>query len=74
VSNESGAPTNRSVEGSRDTLGQSALWYTPAGDEIDSVRSYLAEIEASVRLLPELSAEADVLNVGYDPSWVKVAQ
>lgn len=50
------------------------LWYSPSPEEIDHVRTYLAEMEASISLLPELSPELDSLDVGYDPTWPEVAQ
>ncbi len=56
------------------SFGMSGLWYTPTADEIDQVRTYLAEIEASIKLLPELTPELDILDVGYDPSWTEVAK
>jgi hypothetical protein len=49
-------------------------WYAPVAGEIDQVRAYLAEIEAAVDQLPELSPEVDGLDVGYDPSWSEVPQ
>lgn len=52
----------------------SGLWYTPTAGEIDQVRAYLDEIEASINLLPKLTPEVDILDVGYDPSWTEVAE
>ena len=56
------------------SIGMGRPWYAPVAGEIDQVRAYLAEIEAAVDQLPELSPEVDGLDVGYDPSWSEVPQ
>lgn len=74
MTSESSRPDFDAVAGELGRVVSSGLWYLPNEHEVDQVRTYLAEMQASIQLLPDLEPEADSLDVGYDPSWPEVAQ
>jgi hypothetical protein len=74
VTSKSSTPDIDAATGELGRVVSSGLWYLPNEHEVDQVRTYLAEMQASIQLLPDLEPEADSLDVGYDPSWPEVAQ
>lgn len=38
-------------------------------EQLPAIRGYLAEIQAAIQLLPEISAVDDQLDVSFDPAW-----
>lgn len=74
MSNKPSTPHSDDVASELGSVVSAGLWYMPNEHEIDQVRTYLAEMEASIQLLPALEPELDSLDVGYDPSWPEVAE
>lgn len=74
MNDKSGVPNADTAAQELGHVVMTGLWYTPTGAEIDQVRTYLAEVEASIDLLPALTPEQDSLDVGYDPAWPEVSQ
>lgn len=43
--------------------------FQPPVEQLPAIRGYLAEIQAAIQLLPEISAVDDQLEVSFDPTW-----